>query len=247
MKKLACISFALFTSILMSQEYFQIEGTERILSDKDSIQVFLNKTKDNYNKTSVEKYGFIAKSVNYELGNTITRNDSTITFVKLSLDLRKVDYRRDAIFNLQNQELPDLDLTTLTNTKINNKTLKGKVTFINLWFVNCAPCLKEIPELNKLKAEYDSNANFIAITFDSKTKVIDFLKRKPFDFSMVTDQEELLKNTFKPESYPKILIVDKNGIISFISNGIKFEESDTNNIKHTIPELKAMLDELITK
>ena len=215
MKKIACICFALFTSILISQEYFQIEGTERILSDKDSIQVFLNKTKDNYNKTSVEKYGFIAKSVSYELGNTITRNDSTITFVKLSLDLRKVDYKRDAIFNLQNEELPDLDLITLTNIKINNKILKGKVTFINLWFVNCTPCLKEIPELNKLKAEYDSNANFIAITFDSKTKVIDFLKRKPFDFDIITDQEELLKNTFKPESYPKILLVDKNGIIRF--------------------------------
>jgi thiol-disulfide isomerase/thioredoxin len=247
MKKIACICFALFTSILISQEYFQIEGTERILSDKDSIQVFLNKTKDNYNKTSVEKYGFIAKSVSYELGNTITRNDSTITFVKLSLDLRKVDYKRDAIFNLQNEELPDLDLITLTNIKINNKILKGKVTFINLWFVNCTPCLKEIPELNKLKAEYDSNANFIAITFDSKTKVIDFLKRKPFDFDIITDQEELLKNTFKPESYPKILLVDKNGIINFISNGIKLEVSETRNIKHTVPELKAKLDELISK
>ncbi|MGB5464266.1 MAG: TlpA disulfide reductase family protein [Aureibaculum sp.] len=143
--------------------------------------------------------------------------------------------------------MPDLDLITLTNIKINNKILKGKVTFINLWFVNCTPCLKEIPELNKLKAEYDSNANFIAITFDSKTKVIDFLKRKPFDFDIITDQEELLKNTFKPESYPKILLVDKNGIINFISNGIKLEVSETRNIKHTVPELKAKLDELISK
>ncbi|MCL5247769.1 TlpA family protein disulfide reductase, partial [Cellulophaga sp. 20_2_10] len=247
MKKITTILIFLVTSILMGQEYYQIEGTEKIISTKDSIQIFLNKTKDNYNKTSVEKYGFIANSVSYELGNTIKRNDSVITFVKLSLDLKKVDYTKDAIFDLQNKKLPDLELLTLNGIKINNETLNGKVTLINLWFVNCAPCLKEIPELNDLKKEFEKSVNFIAITFDSKTKVIEFLKRKPFDFEIVPDQKELLTNTFKPESYPKILIVDKKGVISFISNGITENESEVDNIKHTITELKVKLNELISK
>jgi len=247
MKKIISILIFWITSIAIGQEYYQIGGTKRVLSTKDSIQIFLNKTKDNYNKTSVEKYGYIANSVSYEFGNTIKRNDSTITYIILSLDLKRVDYKKDAIFELQNKRLAELEIITLTGTKLNNQTLKGKVTFINLWFVNCAPCLKEIPQLNKLKIEYENSVNFIAITFDPKPKVLEFLKRKPFDFDIITDQKELLENTFKPESYPKILIVDKDGIISFISNGIKEEESDSNNVKHTIAELKEQLNQLISK
>ncbi|AIZ42448.1 TlpA family protein disulfide reductase [Cellulophaga baltica] len=247
MKNILTILIFWITSIAIAQEYYQIAGTEKILSTKDSIQKFLNKTKDNYNKTSVKKYGYIANSVIYEFGETIKRNDSTITFVKLSLDLKKVDYKRDEIFELQDEKLTELELITLTGSKLNNQILKGKVTFINLWFVNCAPCLKEIPQLNTLKIKYENKVNFIAITFDPKSKVIEFLKRKPFNFDIVTDQKELLDNFFKPGAYPKILIVNKEGVISFISNGIREEESDSDNVQHTITELQEQLNQLISK
>jgi thiol-disulfide isomerase/thioredoxin len=245
MRKITIILFLLVTTITSSQEFYQIEGTERILSSKDSIQPFLNRKKNSYNKTSVEKYGYIATNISYDLGKSIKRNDSTITFVELNLDLQKVDYKREEIFELENRTLPEIDVITLNGNKINNKSIEGKVTFINLWFVNCAPCLKEIPQLNNLKKGFEESVNFIAITFDPKEKVIKFLERKPYDFEIVFDKKELLQQGFKVSSYPKILIADKSGKIRLISNGIKEDNADSNNLKHSIEELEVELKKWI--
>ncbi|MEP6262839.1 MAG: TlpA disulfide reductase family protein [Gillisia sp.] len=245
MRKITIILFLFITTIASSQEFYHIKGTEKILSSKDSIQPYLNKTKETYNKTSVEKYGYIANSVSYDLGETIQRNDSTIISIEFILDLQKVDYKKEKIFEFKDKKLPDLDLISLKGNKINNKSIKGKVTFINLWFVNCPPCLKEIPQLNKLKKDFGEEVNFIAITFDPKEKVVQFLKRKPFNFEIAVDQKELLEKGFQIESYPKILIVDKEGKISFISNGLKENKLESSSFKHTIDEIKVHLKELI--
>ncbi|MGK0324190.1 MAG: thiol-disulfide isomerase/thioredoxin, partial [Psychroserpens sp.] len=49
------------------------------------------------------------------------------------------------------------------------ESLKGKVVVINFWFINCKPCVAEIPDLNKLKAKFNNkDAVFVAIALDSK-------------------------------------------------------------------------------
>jgi len=247
MRKTTIILFLLITTIASSQDYYHIQGTEKILTSKDSIQPYLNTVKNRYNKTSVEKYGYIANSVSYNLGETFQRNDSTITWVQLSLDLQKVDYKREEIFELKDKQLPAIEFVTLKGNKIDNKFIQGKVTFINLWFVNCAPCLKEIPKLNEIKKEFGEKVNFIAVTFDPKEKVLDFIERKPFDFEIAYDQMNLLKEGFKVSSYPKILIVDKSGKISFISNGIKEDDSESDNVKHSVEEIEEQLRDFVAK
>ena len=49
----------------------------------------------------------------------------------------------------------DLSLTTIDGEKYDTTSLKGKVVVLNFWFVDCPPCRKEIPELNKLVKKYD--------------------------------------------------------------------------------------------
>ncbi len=247
MRNSPILLFLLITTIANSQEFYHVQGTEKILTSKDSIQPYLKNVKNNYNKTSVEKYGYIANSVSYNLGETFKRNDSTITWVQLSLDLQKVDYKRERVFELENKMLPKIELLTLEGNKIDNKSIQGEVTFINLWFVNCAPCLKEIPKLNEIRKEFVEEVKFIAVTFDPKEKVLEFIKKEPFDFQIAYNQMDLLKEGFKVTSYPKILIVDKTGKISLISNGIKEYDSETENVKHSVEEIEELLRDLVAK
>jgi len=39
--------------------------------------------------------------------------------------------------------------------------LKGKVVVINFWFVNCKPCVDEMPGLNKIVEKFKNNQNVI--------------------------------------------------------------------------------------
>ena len=47
---------------------------------------------------------------------------------------------------------------------VNNDSLKGKVTFINMWEASCAPCMAEMGALNKL---YDTLGNYPNFQFIS--------------------------------------------------------------------------------
>ena len=43
------------------------------------------------------------------------------------------------------KEIPSFSVKTLNDEKIKSKDLEGKIVVINLWFIDCLPCIKELP------------------------------------------------------------------------------------------------------
>ena len=61
--------------------------------------------------------------------------------------------------------------------------LSGRVLVVNQWATWCVPCVKEIPDLNKLVDGFSSRGvEFIAVTSEHPRTVVDFLRRAPSDF-----------------------------------------------------------------
>lgn len=50
-------------------------------------------------------------------------------------------------------QLPDFQLKDPSGKELNLASLKGKPLLINLWATWCAPCVAELPELDKLAAD----------------------------------------------------------------------------------------------
>lgn len=49
------------------------------------------------------------------------------------------------------------------------ESLKGKVIVINFWFVECKPCVMEMPELNKLVEKYENkDVVFLGLAINEK-------------------------------------------------------------------------------
>ena len=110
---------------------------------------------------------------------------------------------------------PNYKTKTLTNEKISSKKLLDKVVVINFWFINCPPCKKEIPDLNKLKEKYkDQDVEFIAFALDEDYKLAKFLKNKEFNYKIVPDSR-WLKDNFSVQAYPTNIIIDKKGKIQY--------------------------------
>lgn len=130
------------------------------------------------------------------------------------------------------KDFPEFELSTLGGEKINLKSLKGKVVFINLWFTACAPCIEEIPELNKLKEKYADKVEFYAITFDDADKVNKFLKKRDFKFNHIIGADSFVRNTLQNKSFPLNIIIDKEGIIQYVNGGIPFtKDKKTGKLK----------------
>jgi len=244
-KTLLTIGLLLFTQIAFSQDYYELDSAKKVFTSEHDLKDYLDGAKNRYNKYSTEKYGYIAKSVSYNIIEKIERNDSIITRISLNLELVKVTNSKEIIFDLLEKPLPYFSSKNLKGEKVSSKTLTKKITLINFWFVNCMPCIKEIPELNKLKRDYGDKINFVAISFDNSEKIKKFLKNKEFNFEHLPDQRNIVENTFRVESYPKLLVSDREGKIRLIANGLG--EKKDSKLKNTISinELRSLLDNLV--
>ena len=114
---------------------------------------------------------------------------------------------------------------TLSGKTITSDDIKGKPTLINLWFTSCAPCIEEMPVLNKIKAEYGDKFNFLSITFESEEKVKKLLEKHKFDFEHIVNSKKLTtKLGFN--GFPVNLFLDKDGVVKIIEGSISFNKKD---------------------
>jgi peroxiredoxin len=111
---------------------------------------------------------------------------------------------------LKKSAIDELTLTDIKGEVHSLETLTEKIIVIDFWFINCGPCIKEIPDLNKLKAEFEMDeVEWFAVTYDPKEKVERFLERLKFDYTIVPDSKHLT-DRFDIRFYPTTLIIDEN-------------------------------------
>jgi len=126
--------------------------------------------------------------------------------------------------------------TDINRKKWNLQELTGKIVVFNFWFINCPPCKREIPELNKLVEKYKDRSDvvFIAIALDDKYDLNKFLQTTPFNYTII-DGGRWIAADFGINSFPTNVVVDQQGIVQFHANG--YSMSLPNWIDKTIAGL----------
>ncbi len=109
-------------------------------------------------------------------------------------------------------KLPDISMPDLQREKLNLQDLKGEISVLHFWFLQCKPCLEEIPELNKLRESFaHTDINFLAFSKDSAEAVLKFLDMKEFNFRLIPECEEFINSELKFfHGYPSTLVTDRN-------------------------------------
>jgi thiol-disulfide isomerase/thioredoxin len=94
---------------------------------------------------------------------------------------------------------------------------KGVPVLVNLWATWCAPCVKELPTLDKLAAAHraDGQLGVVAVSEDSgpQASVDAFLKKlKISDLAAYHDPKSALSGAFGPDTVlPTTILYDGNG------------------------------------
>jgi thiol-disulfide isomerase/thioredoxin len=128
-------------------------------------------------------------------------------------------------------DFPEFELETIDGKLLNLESLEGKVVFINLWFTACVPCIEEMPTLNNLQNAYKDKVEFIAITFNDAEEVKKFLLKRDFNFTHLIGAKDLLNDKLKNKAYPRNLILDRNGRITYFGGSLPFtKDSETGEM-----------------
>ena len=119
--------------------------------------------------------------------------------------------------------LKELNFKDSNGNNFTLDSLKGKVIVLNFWFIGCKPCVEEIPDLNRIQEKFkDKDVVFLAVTFDSKKKLEEFVKKKPFNFTLVPDNMKIIRQ-FYVNSYPTTMLIDKDRKIHLVDDLLVFD------------------------
>lgn len=124
-------------------------------------------------------------------------------------------------FKMEGEPLPSFTVKDLYGSEYSSPNDDDKIMVIKCWFINCAVCVEEFPELNELYDRYEGsdNISFISLAFDKPEKLKKFLSKKEFRFPVIAEQKKYMTKKLPIKQYPTHIIVDEEGnIIKMVSN-----------------------------
>jgi len=145
---------------------------------------------------------------------------------------------------IKGKQMPYLSFETIAGEKIETEKLKGKVLVINLWFIDCHPCIAELPALNRLVKEYkDRDVMFISLSQDTEKHLDEFFFPKyKFNFKIVPNASGIIFKEIGNTGFPTTYIIDKKGNVQAAWTGGPIDEKAETE---AYVKAKPIIDELL--
>ncbi len=100
---------------------------------------------------------------------------------------------------------------------------RGKVVLVNVWATWCAPCRKELPELQKMHHAFGPDFTVLGVSVDkprAHRNVLGLMGQFGIDYPVVLDPDGASVVAFGVGGYPTTVLVDRNGVVRWRREGI---------------------------
>ena len=129
-------------------------------------------------------------------------------------------------------EFPDFPLEPLWREQapMSIGDYQGRLLILNIWAPWCAPCIEEMPRLNRLSQRLDG-ARFavVGLTLDDRFLAQEFLRKRKIRFSNYFDAGgKQIKEILRVERFPATFLVDPDGMLLARIDGWQPWDSDEN-------------------
>jgi len=128
------------------------------------------------------------------------------------------------------REVPDVTFTDTEGGEVNLKQYKGKVVMVNLWATWCAPCIKEIPQMENIRqTNIDKDLVVLPISIDEESeKVKPFLTRHGLaHYKTWLDPNKDIDRVMPADVVPATYVFDGSGnLIGFLRGYLDWGDED---------------------
>jgi len=122
--------------------------------------------------------------------------------------------------------MPELiGATEWINDEVSKSDLLGKPTLIHFWSISCYLCKEAMPEVNKLRDEYDDELNVVAVHMPRSEDDLDMNVIRQIALShdiiqpIFVDNEHKLTDAFENKYVPAYYVFDAEGKLRHFQAG----------------------------
>jgi thiol-disulfide isomerase/thioredoxin len=172
----------------------------------------------------------ISDALTFSDSGYFRRVDTLLTYAKVNLTDTAIlsvllSYHKDQFINANSSvslkpgtKAPDFKLTDLTGQIKSLSDFKGQFVVINFWATWCSPCIKSIPEKNKLYQEYfNKGIVLLNVCIDpEKVKWRELIKENNFQGVHLIcngDWIDIIRKSYFINTIPHYTLVNKDGEI----------------------------------
>jgi len=108
---------------------------------------------------------------------------------------------------------PPLRANTLADQPFDLDARKGSVVIVNFWATWCAPCVAEMPSLQRLRDKL--GVQVIAINFqENAARIHSFLQRNGIALPVVRDHDGSLRAAWRVNRFPSTFVIAPDGRVA---------------------------------
>lgn len=132
---------------------------------------------------------------------------------------------QEALMAWVGTEAPSFTVTTLDGQVLELEKLEGRRVVIDMWATWCGPCIREVPDFNRLTQEHSADdVLVIGISKEPHDIIEPFVAKHGVEFPIVS-ADELPEPYSLVRAIPTKFFIDRNGVIQSIVLGARGFES----------------------
>jgi peroxiredoxin len=139
------------------------------------------------------------------------------------------------------QKAPDLSFKDINGKTIRLSDFRGTVLLVNFWATWCVPCRAEIPDFVKNQRRYRARGlRILGITYppEQRSEVRGFMRELKINYPVVIGSKETKQAFTSSENLPLTVIIDRQGNIREIIEGIMYADEFNDNVKPLLSDTK---------
>lgn len=199
-------------NIMLSRDYVALDFDSKEISKESFLKELVN---GNYIPIQLKSDDSIYY---YKLFKIEAKSDTSI---KATINQEAFDALKN--FEMEGKAFPKFSFKDLDENLVSNESMKGKIIVIKCWYIHCAACIKEFPEVNHLVEKYKDRKDivFVSLAEDTPEQLKVFLARKPLSYSVIPNMKGYMNETLQLNAFPTHFILNKEGLIVKVLNGYK--------------------------
>jgi peroxiredoxin len=124
------------------------------------------------------------------------------------------------------KEAPTFNLPDLDGHHVDLSTMRGKVVLLDFWATWCAPCIEEMPIIEKIENDYkERDLEVWGISVEKSDHVTEWMLGRERKLQTLIDRSENASKQYRVQGIPSIVVIDREGKIVSYYLGNQSEQS----------------------